>query len=155
MWWRLPRARWVEGKGEGNRHALRRIVAGGTAPGLLAYRAGEPVGWVAVEPREAYPRLDRSRTLKRVDDRPVWSITCFFVARTHRGRGVTGVLIEAAVRWARRHGARIVEAYPVEYEKEVGDAWVYTGAASTFLGAGFQEVARRSPTRPIVRKALR
>jgi GNAT superfamily N-acetyltransferase len=155
MWWRLPRARWVAGKGQGNRRALRRIVEGGAVPGLLAYQGGEPVGWVAIEPREAYPGLDRSRTLARVDDRPVWSVPCFFVARPHRGRGVTLALLEAAVRFARRRGARVVEGYPVEYRAGVADAWVFTGAASTFRKAGFEEVARRSPTRPILRKAVR
>ena len=155
MWWRLPRARWVAGKGQGNRRALRRIVERGAVPGLLAYEGGEPVGWVAVEPREAYAGLDRSRTLARVDDRPVWSVPCFFVARSHRGKGVTRALLEAAARFARSRGARIVEGYPVEYRGGVADAWVFTGAASTFRKAGFREVARRSPTRPIFRKGLR
>jgi GNAT superfamily N-acetyltransferase len=155
MWWRLPRSRWVAGKGQGNRRALRRIVEAGAVPGLLAYQGDEPVGWVAVEPREAYPVLDRSRTLARVDEEPVWSVPCFFVARAHRGKGVTGALLEAAVRFARSRGARIVEGYPVAYRRGVADAWVFTGAASTFRRAGFREVARRSPTRPILRKAVR
>ncbi|HSN90987.1 MAG TPA: GNAT family N-acetyltransferase [Anaeromyxobacteraceae bacterium] len=155
MWWRLPRARWVAGKGEGNRRALRRMVEGGVVPGLIAYRGGEPVGWVAVEPRDAYPGLDRSRTLARLDDRPVWSVPCFFVARAHRGTGVTRALLDAAVRHARGRGARIVEGYPVEYRGGVADDWVFTGAPSTFRKAGFREVARRSPTRPVFRRILR
>ena len=126
----------------------------GNLAGLLAYAGDEPVGWVAIEPREAYPRLARSRTLAPVDDRPVWSITCFFVARPHRGKGLTRALIEAAVRFARSRGATIVEAYPTEYRSDVADAWVYTGAASTFRALGFEEVARRSRSRPIVRKAV-
>lgn len=127
----------------------------GHVAGLLAYDGGAPVGWVAIEPRAAYPRLARSRTLAPVDDAPVWSITCFFVARSHRGRGLTRALVEAAVRHARAQGARIVEAYPVDLRRDVADAWVYTGAASTFRALGFAEVARRSATRPVVRKALR
>lgn len=153
MWWRLPRAEWEAGKGEGNRRGLEAYVREGRVPGLVAYRRGEPVGWVAVEPREVYPRLARSRTLAPVDGAPVWSITCFFVARPHRGEGLTGLLIDAAVRHARAHGASLVEAYPVELRKATGDAFVYTGAASTFRARGFEEVARRSPTRPIVRRA--
>jgi GNAT superfamily N-acetyltransferase len=82
-------------------------------------------------------------------------VPCFFVARAHRGKGVTGALLEAAVRFARSRGARIVEGYPVAYRRGVADAWVFTGAASTFRRAGFREVARRSPTRPILRKAVR
>jgi GNAT superfamily N-acetyltransferase len=155
MWWRLPRARWTAGKGPGNRRALRRIVEAGGVPGLLAYDGDEPVGWVAVEPREAYPVLGRSRTLAAVDGQPVWSVPCFFVGRARRGTGVTRALLEAAVRHARSRGARIVEGYPVEYRGGVADAWVFTGAASTFRKAGFREVARRSPTRPIFRKTLR
>ncbi len=150
-WWRLPRAEFDAGKGEVNRRRQERYVKAGHVAGLLAYAGGEPVGWVAIEPREAYPRLARSRTLAPVDDRPVWSITCFFVARPHRGKGLTRVLIEAAVRFARSRGAAIVEAYPVELGREVADAWVYTGSASTFRALGFEEVARRSRTRPIVR----
>jgi GNAT superfamily N-acetyltransferase len=154
MWWRLPRADFDAGRGDGNRRGLERYAKAGHVPGLVAYEAGEPVGWVAIEPREAYSRLGRSRTLAPVDDAPVWSITCFFVARGHRGKGLTRVLIEAAVRHARAGGARIVEAYPVEVRDEVADASVYHGAASTFRALGFEEVARRSPTRPIVRRGL-
>jgi GNAT superfamily N-acetyltransferase len=152
-WWRLSKPEWTAGKGEGNRRRQERYVKAGNVAGLLAYVGGEPVGWVAIEPREAYPRLARSRTLAPVDDTPVWSITCFFVARPHRGKGLTRALVEEAVRHARSRGARVVEAYPVELGKHVADAWVYTGAASTFRALGFEEVARRSRTRPIVRKA--
>jgi GNAT superfamily N-acetyltransferase len=154
MWWRLPRPEFDAGGRDGNRRGLERYTRAGHVPGLLAYEAGEPVGWVAIEPREAYSRLDRSRTLARVDDLPVWSITCFFVARERRGEGLTRALIEAALRHAKTGGARLVEAYPVDHRKEVGDASVYTGAASTFRALGFEEVARRTPTRPIVRRAV-
>lgn len=126
----------------------------GHVAGLLAYDGDEPVGWIAIEPRSAFPRLARSRTLAPVDDRPVWSITCFFVARSHRGKGLTRALVEAAVRYARSRGARIVEAYPVDPVREVADAAVYHGAASTFRALGFEEVARRSGTRPIVRREV-
>jgi len=153
MWWRLPRAEYEAGRGERNRRALRRIVASDTAPGVLAYAGKEPVGWCAVEPRSAYPRLARARTLKPVDDAPVWSITCFFVARRWRGKGVARALALAAVEHARSRGARLVEAYPVDPRGELADAFAYTGLASTFLRAGFREVARRSRTRPIVRIA--
>jgi GNAT superfamily N-acetyltransferase len=154
-WWRLGHAEWREGRGAVNRRRQERYVRAGNVAGLLAYDGGAPVGWVAIEPRERYPRLARSRTLAPVDDRPVWSITCFFVARPHRGRGVTRALIRAALRHARARGARIVEAYPVELRARVADAWAYTGAASTFVALGFAEAARRSPTRPIVRKRVR
>jgi GNAT superfamily N-acetyltransferase len=133
---------------------LRRLVAGGAVPGLLAYAGREPVGWCAIAPRDEYPRLGRSRTLAPVDDRAVWSITCFFVRRGWRGKGVTRALVDAAVEHVRKRGGRLVEAYPVDPRGATADAWLYTGLASTFLRAGFREVARRSPTRPIVRKAV-
>ncbi|WP_242339399.1 MULTISPECIES: GNAT family N-acetyltransferase [Anaeromyxobacter] len=154
MWWRVPRAEFEAGKGEGNRRALAAYVAAGHVAGLLAYDGAVPVGWVAVEPRAAYPRLARSRNLAPVDARPVWSITCFFVARSHRRRGVTRALVEAAAAHARAHGAPAIEAYPVDSSARLGDAFLYTGAASTFEALGFEEVARRSPTRPVVRLEL-
>ncbi len=154
MWWKLPRAAWVRGKGEGNRQAMRRQVRAGVVPGLLAYDDRGPVGWCAVEPRAAYPRLAGSRTLAPVDDAPVWSVTCFFVARRARRTGVTGALLAAAAEHARAHGARILEGYPVDPRGATADAWLYTGLASTFARAGFDEAARRSPTRPVMRKRL-
>jgi len=162
MWWRISRREFAAGKvegggvkGEGNRRAFQAVVAGGEVPGLLAYDGEAPVGWVAIGPREVYPRLAGSRILAPVDDRPVWSITCFYVARSHRGRGVARALAAAAVRHARAQGARIVEAYPVDSPKRSADPFVYTGPAGTFAGLGFREVARRSRTRPILRRAVR
>ncbi len=151
MWWRLPRAQWVKGKGDANKRAIRDLVNGDTVTGLLAYAGRLPVGWCAIAPRAEYPRLAKSRTLQPVDDQPVWSVTCFFVARPWRRRGVTVELLKAAVKFAGRHGARIVEGYPVEPKKDQPDAFVYTGLASAFRQAGFNEVLRRSPTRPIMR----
>ncbi|HEX7077844.1 MAG TPA: GNAT family N-acetyltransferase [Candidatus Eisenbacteria bacterium] len=155
MWWRRAPAEWSRGKGAGNRRALRRLVASGDPPGLLAYDGDEPVGWVALAPRQAYPRLGRSRTLRPLDDLPVWSISCFFVAREHRRKGVTVALLEAAARYAARRGARMLEGYPVEARKgAMPDAFAWTGIASAFRRAGFREAARRSKTRPIMRRAL-
>ncbi|HXH82541.1 MAG TPA: GNAT family N-acetyltransferase [Candidatus Tectomicrobia bacterium] len=152
MWWRQTRAEFEEKKGEENKRAFRGIVASGQIPGLLAYVDGRPAGWCAVQPRDAYARLDRSRTLKRVDEQPVWSVVCFFVAKAYRRRGLTTALLEAAVRYAVAHGARIVEGYPVDPgEGGTPDPWAYTGLVSAFRNAGFVEVARHSPGRPIMR----
>jgi GNAT superfamily N-acetyltransferase len=156
MWWRLPRSEFARGKGEGNRRALRRIVRAGRAPGILAYADGEPVGWCSVAPREEYPVLERSRTLKRVDERPVWSVVCFFVTRPFRRRGVSVKLLEAAADYVRRQGGTIVEGYPVESRKgAMPDAFAWTGLVQAFREAGFEEVERRSPTRPIMRREVR
>jgi GNAT superfamily N-acetyltransferase len=152
MWWKLARSQFVKQKGAGNRRAFQRIVDAGEVPGLLAYRGGMPVGWCAVAPRETYPRLERSRILKRVDAEPVWSVVCFFVARPFRRRGVTVQLLKAAVAYAKAHGARIVEGYPVEPKRtRMPDPFVYTGLAPAFRKAGFVEVLGRSETRPIMR----
>lgn len=152
MWWRIPRAQFEEQKGEGNRRMMQALVEGGKIPGILAYLDGRPVGWCALAPREEYPTLARSRILRPVDDRPVWSVTCFFVAREARGMGLTVRLLEAAVAYARSQGAGVVEGYPVDTGGARRPApFVYTGLASAFRQAGFVEVARRSPTRPIMR----
>jgi len=143
-------------KGAGNKRKQKRLVASGVVPGVLAYRDGEPIGWCAVEPREAYGRLARSRILRPVDEHPAWSITCFFVRKDQRGAGVSGALVDGAVAWARSQGARIVEAYPTEPRKDtMPDVFAFQGLASAFLRHGFREVARRSPTRPIMRRTLR
>lgn len=151
MWWRVPSREFTAKKGRGNRAALRRLAASGEPPGLLAYAGGEPVGWCAVGPRDAFPRLDNSRLLKRVDDEEIWCVPCLFVARGWRRRGVSTALARAAVRYVASRGGRIVEAYPKDAAGEQADAFVWTGLASSFRAAGFVEVARRSPTRPIMR----
>jgi GNAT superfamily N-acetyltransferase len=156
MYWRLRRSRFEKTKGEGNRRAFRRIVATAAPTGVLAYADGEPVGWCAVAPREDYPVLERSRILARVDGRPVWSVSCFFIARPFRHRDVGRRLLVAAVDFARRGGARIVEGYPVEPRAgALPDVFAWTGLASAFRRAGFKEILRRSPTRPIMRRRLR
>ena len=152
MWWRLKRSEFDLQKGEGNRLALQAIVASGEIPGILAYRGGQPVGWCSIAPRQAFPVLERSRILKPVDDQPVWSVVCFFIAKPYRRQGLTVRLLEAAVAYAREQGASIVEAYPQEPRQDhAPDPFVFTGLASAFRQAGFVEVLRRSETRPIMR----
>jgi GNAT superfamily N-acetyltransferase len=155
MWARLPAGEYNAGLGARNRRALKRMVAAGEPPGILAYVNGEPAGWCAIGPRSGFRRLEKSRVLSPVDDRPVWSVVCFFVARAHRGRGLSVRLLREAAKHAAARGATLVEGYPKESEKRSADAFVWTGVASTFQRAGFREVARRSPTRPIMRRAVR
>ncbi|TNF84873.1 MAG: GNAT family N-acetyltransferase [Acidobacteria bacterium] len=155
MWWRIKRSEFERQKGEGNRQAMRALMKTGEVPGILAYSEGQPVGWCSVAPRSAYPVLGRSRILKPLDDKPVWSIVCLFVDKDYRDRGVSVKLLEAAVAYAREQGAEIVEGYPVEPKKDPMPAvFAFTGLASAFLQAGFTERARRSPTRPIMRREL-
>lgn len=158
MYWRLPAKAFAASKGMRNRRSFSRVAASGSEPGILAYDGAEPVGWCAVAPRAEYARLERSRVLAPVDDAPVWSISCLFVRRDRRRRGLSRALIDAGVAHARRRGARIVEGYPIDRDRSRGrtaDAFAWTGLLSAFLAAGFEEVARRSPTRPIVRRLLR
>ncbi len=151
-YWRLKRSDFNAMRGEGARAVMRSIVESGEVPGILAYDGDQPVGWCAVAPRAVTPVLERSRILKPVDDQPVWSVTCFFVAKPYRRHGLTVELLKAAACYAREQGARVLEGYPSEPKKTpLPDPFIYTGIASAFRKAGFQEAARRSETRPIMR----
>lgn len=152
MYWRLPRKDWTAGKGQKNKRAFEQIVCSGARPGIIAYSGREPIGWCAVAPREEYPSLVRSRVSKPLDDTPVWSITCLFVKKPYRRQGVSIQLIKEAVKFARRHGALMVEGYPIEPTmQKTPDPFVFLGVPSAFLAAGFKEVLRRSKSRPIMR----
>ncbi len=142
-------------KGERNHAAMRVLVEGGEVPGLIGYRDGEPIGWVAVQPREVYGRLGRSRVAKPLDDRPAWAVTCFVVPKEHRGQGVASALLEAACEYATEQGATLIEGYPVEPREDRMPAfWAWMGFASMFEDAGFKEVDRRTETRPFMRRDL-
>jgi GNAT superfamily N-acetyltransferase len=152
MWWRLTSSEFDRRKGTGNKRSMKRIVRSGDAPGIIGYREGEPIAWCSVAPRESFPRLERSRVLRRIDGQPAWSVVCFYISKRYRRKGISGDMLEAAVRFASTRGARIIEGYPVEPRSgETADVFAHTGLASTFRDAGFREVARRSETRPIMR----
>lgn len=138
-----------------NRAALKRLVDAGRPPGLIGYRDGAPVGWVSLGPREDFAKLARSPVMKPVDDRPVWSIVCFVVPSKFRRRGVARALLDAAVQWAKAQGATLIEGYPVDREGRSSDDAMWFGAKSMFDAAGFEEVARRRPGRPVVRLQVR
>ena len=154
----------ASGSAAANRTVLERAVdstsAERRAPGLVAYRDGEAVGWVSLGPREDYTRLVHSRVLTPVDDRPVWSIVCFVVGRRARGSGVASALLDAAIDYAREHGATLMEAYPIETDGgRVPAAHAYKGTVGMFERAGFETVARRqfnrtTPVRPIMRREM-
>jgi len=134
-----------------NRVELRALVDSGEPPGLIAYRGRTPVGWVSLGPREAFAKLKRSPVMKAVDDRPVWSIVCFVVPAEYRGQGVAHALLQGAIAYAHERGARLLEAYPVDRAGRSSAESMWFGAKSMFDAAGFEEVARRKPQRPIVR----
>ena len=153
MWWKLSNSQFENQKGEKNKKAFKKIVQSEQVPGIIAYYKDEPVGWCAIEPRESFKRLETSRILKPVDDKNVWSIVCFYIKKEYRRKGVSKALIKAAVDYAKKKRAKVIEGYPIDLSKKENypDAFAYHGSMSSFKAAGFKEVLRRSETRPIMR----
>lgn len=153
MYWKRRGKSFTVGQGEPNRLAQKEYVQTGHVPGLLAYLEGEPAGWIAVEPRPNYAVLAHSRVLKEIDQTSVWSVTCFFIARHARRLGLSVSLLTAAIQHVARQGGSVLEGYPTDLQagKSAAPAFIFTGVVEAFRKAGFVEVARRSPTRPIMR----
>jgi GNAT superfamily N-acetyltransferase len=148
MYWRIGAAYRRQPR-EKNKAAFREVVRRGPSPGLIAFDGEVAVGWCQLTPRDMLPWLDRTWRLERVDDVPVWSISCFYVRKGYRRRGVTSALIEGALKTARAAGAPALEAYPLDARLTPSASG--TGYASTFARAGFKVVARHTPPRPIMR----
>jgi GNAT superfamily N-acetyltransferase len=142
QFWRKPGSNWSNTTPADNRADLEHLVGLDPAPGLVAMRDGDAVGWVGLGPREAFPRLARSRTLPQLPGQAVWSVNCFVVARRARGEGVAEALLAAAVDYAREHGARVVEGFPVDTGGErMPSAGAYTGTRGMFERNGFEVAA--------------
>ena len=160
MYFRTRGLSWSNSTAKQNREGLRELAAGEIPPGLVAYRDGEAVGWIGMSPRETYGRLEASKVLARVDDRPVWSIVCFVVGAKSRGQGVAAALLKGAIEYARSKGAKTLEAYPLASSLgKVSAASAFHGTQSMFEKAGFNLVDIRqwnknSPERPIMRLEL-
>jgi len=155
-WWLLTGRGFDDASKAERRDLLHSEVSQARQPGLLAYENGSPVGWCAVAPRERYARLNapQARTYKRFDDLPAWVVTCFYVPRDHRGRGIATELLDAAIEHARSRGATIIEGYPIDLMAKPGRAAdLFVGTLAMFRSAGFCEV-NRVGDRPLVRKAL-
>jgi GNAT superfamily N-acetyltransferase len=152
MYWRIGSA-YRDRRREKNKAAFREVVRRGPPPGLLAFDGDVAVGWCQLTPRDDLPWLDRAWRVRRVDDVPVWSISCFYVRKGYRRRGVTSALIAAALRAAKRANAPAVEAYPLDADESPSATG--TGYASTFARAGFKTIARHTPPRPIMRHDLK
>jgi GNAT superfamily N-acetyltransferase len=140
---------------EWNKRQLKALVDRGVMPGLVGYEKDRALGWISLGPREDYAKLERSPVMKPIDDKPVWSIICFVVDPEARGRGVAEAMLKGAMSWARKRGVRLLEAYPCDKRKRAHDDSMWFGAKSMFDRAGFTEVARRKPMRPVMRKPLR
>jgi GNAT superfamily N-acetyltransferase len=148
QFWRKPGANWTNTTPEENRADLEALVGSDPAPGLVALRDGVAVGWIGLGPRDHFPRLGRSRTIPQLPGEDVWVVNCFVVARGARRSGVASALLEAAVAYAREHGAAILEGYPVRTGgMRISSASVYTGTAGMFERVGF-EIAAETTSRP-------
>ena len=148
MRWRMTSSEFSRSTKEGRAEALERLARAGTPIGVLAYLDQEPVGWCSIAPRECYAGLERYRALPRTDERPVWSVVCFFVSATIRRRGVTIGLLKAAVGYAGAQGAEIIEGYPVEPGPRL---YTYMGSPATFRAAGFRDVTPPGQARRVMR----
>ncbi|HKJ33158.1 MAG TPA: GNAT family N-acetyltransferase [Balneolales bacterium] len=156
MYWRLSHSEFQAQKGGKNKSVIKTIIKDSSVPGIIGYLVGKPIGWCSVAPRNEFPRLERSRILKRIDDKPVWSIVCLFIDKNFRNQGISIEMIKAASAYAATQGANIVEGYPVDpHNKSYPPVFAYTGIASAFIKAGFREVGRNSPKRPIMRYYIR
>jgi GNAT superfamily N-acetyltransferase len=124
---------------------LQQLCSREPAPGVLAYRNHDPVGWCALGPWSEMGRLQRSRTIPGIDERPRWSIVCFVVRAGHRRQGVAGALLDGAIEYAATCGVELLEAYPVETEGErISSSFAYVGTTSMFERAGFHRVRQTS-----------
>ncbi len=158
MTWRLTSTDYNRMKGEENKKAMQHIVSK-SSPGIIAYADDVPAGWCAIAPRKEYIRLETSRILQRVDEKEVWSVSCFFIKKDFRRKGLSTALLKAAAAFAFKKGALIIEGYPTDTKKvkakdggkNIPPVFVWTGLAATFSNAGFKEAARRSDSRPIMR----
>jgi len=158
MFWRIKRVEFNRTSREGKKELLKGMVDSNKVPGLLAYVGSEAAGWCCVGPREDFPPLEKSRTLKSAEDASgTWSIVCFFVARSYRHKGVMTTLVKEAVRYAAEHGARVVEAYPTNMQaenlagKKLTGYSGYMGISTVLSELGFEKVSDASPTQLIMR----
>lgn len=152
MYWRMRRKDYDLQRGSGTKRIMKNLVNNGTVPGIIAYDNNKPVGWCSVAPREDFPVLENSRVLKRIDEKPVWSIVCFFIRKEFRKKGLSLELLNAAITFVKMNKGKIIEGYPVEPKSgKTADVFAWTGLASAFRKAGFKELERRSETRPIMR----
>jgi GNAT superfamily N-acetyltransferase len=152
MWWRITRSQFEKQHGEGNRQAMKELVWSDEVPGILAYVEGEAVGWCSLGPREKFGSLNRSPVLKRLDERPVWSIVCFYVAKSFRNQGLMKELIQGAIEYVKEKGGEIVEAYPTQPKAgQLLPVSSYMGISDVFEEAGFVECKRPSSSKVIMR----
>jgi hypothetical protein len=155
MYFRLPYKDFQANKPDGNKKLMKQLVNKGMPLGLIASINNEPVGWIALAPREDYMRMENSRSFKRIDDKPVWSITCFFIKKAFRHVGLSSELIKGAVDLAKKKKIKTLEAYPaIPYAEKVPHPFLWVGVLSSFIKNGFSIVQQNSKSRAMVRIEL-
>ena len=156
MFWRIRRKEYNASRGAGLKRKMKKLVQDGTIPGILAYDNDKPIGWCSVAPREEFPVLENSKVLKRIDNKPVWSVVCFFIKKEYRKKGLSVDLLNAVKIYVKNNKGKLIEGYPVEPKTgKTADVFAWTGLASAFRKAGFKEIIRRSETRPIMRYSIK
>lgn len=152
MSWRLNRSVFEKQKGQANKKAVHKLVKQKKPVGIIGYAGQKPIAWCAVAPRENFVRLENSRVLKKIDELPVWSVTCFFILKEYRRKGLSSEILKCAINYCSKKKAKILEGYPsVPYNKNIPAAFAWTGIPSSFEKAGFTVAAQRSKSRPIMR----
>jgi GNAT superfamily N-acetyltransferase len=155
MYFRLPYKIFQENKPDGNKKLIKKLVNNDMLLGLIAFMNKKPFGWIALAPREDYIRIESSRVFKRIDDKPVWSITCFFIKKEYRRMGLSHQLIKGAVDFAKKKKIKILEAYPaIPYNEKVPHPFLWVGVLSSFIKNGFKIVKQSSKSRAMVRLEL-
>ena len=155
MAWRLKSSEFEKHKGAGNKRIMKSLVKQKEQIGIIGYIGNKPVAWCSFAPREKFIRLENSRVLKKIDDEDVWSISCFFISKEFRRKGLSTGLLKGVIAFCRKKNVKILEGYPtVPYSKAMPAAFAWTGIPAAFDRAGFEEAAKRSKSRPIMRYYL-
>ena len=153
MSFRLKKQDFDEGKAnDGNKTAMKKLVWENKPTGILGFYEGQPIAWCAFAPREDFLKLENSRVHKRIDDKSVWSIPCFFIDKNFRRLGISVELLKAVAKYAQHEKIKIIEAYPtIPTQEKLPDAFAWIGLYKSFDRAGFTIVDRTSKNRPMVR----
>ncbi|OJV85890.1 MAG: GNAT family N-acetyltransferase [Bacteroidia bacterium 44-10] len=153
MFYRLKKADYQEGKiNDGNKNAMKQLVWSNQPTGLLGFYKDIPIAWCAFAPREDFLKLEKSRIHKRIDDQPVWSVPCTFIAKKFRRQGVSVALLKGLIKYAKENSIKIIEAYPtIPTQGCLPDAFAWVGLYKSFERAGFEIVDETSKNRPMVR----
>jgi GNAT superfamily N-acetyltransferase len=156
MSFRLKNSEYQKGKVNNiNKNRMKKLVWNNEPTGLLAFYKDEAIGWCALAPREDFVRLEYSRVHKRIDDKPVWSIPCFFIDKKYRRQGISVELLKAVIKYAKKKKIKILEAYPaIPTQEKLPDAFLWVGLFTSFKKAGFKIADRTSKNRPMVRYYL-